>query len=76
MTSQTDEWMEKAGVLIEALPYMRRYGNKPIVVKFGGPAMCEQACVDSFAADMTLLRQNGAQPVVVCGGGSQSCEML
>ena len=52
MTSQTDEWMEKAGLLIEALPYMRRYSNKPIVVKFGGHAMGEQAYVDSFAADM------------------------
>ena len=76
MTSQTDEWMEKAGVLIEALPYMRRYGNKPIVVKFGGHAMGEQAYVDSFAADMTLLRQIGAQPVVVHGGGPQIGDML
>ena len=59
MTSQTDKWMEKAGVLIEALPFMRRYGNKPIVVKFGGHAMGEQTHVDSFAADMTLLRQTG-----------------
>jgi len=76
MTSQTDEWMEKAGVLIEALPYMRRYGNKPIVVKFGGHAMGEQAYVDSYAADMTLLRQIGAQPVVVHGGGPQIGDML
>ena len=76
MTSQIDEWMEKAGVLIEALPYMRRYGNKPIVVKFGGHAMGEQAYVDSFAADMTLLRQIGAQPVVVHGGGPQIGDML
>ena len=76
MTSQIDEWMEKAGVLIEALPYMRRYGNKPIVAKFGGHAMGEQAYVDSFAADMTLLRQIGAQPVVVHGGGPQIGDML
>ena len=76
MTSQTDEWMEKAGLLIEALPYMRRYSNKPIVVKFGGHAMDEQAYVDSFAADMTLLRQIGAQPVVVHGGGPQIGDML
>ena len=76
MTSQIDEWMEKAGVLIEALPYMRRYGNKPIVVKFGGHAMGEQAYVDSFAADMTLLRQIGAQPVIVHGGGPQIGDML
>ena len=67
MTSQTDKWMEKPGYL--SLPFMRRYGNKPIVVKFGGHAMGEQAYVDSFAADMTLLRQIGAQPVVVHGAG-------
>jgi acetylglutamate kinase len=76
MTSQTDEWMEKAGLLIEALPYMRRYSNKPIVVKFGGHAMDKQAYVDSFSADMTLLRQIGAQPVVVHGGGPQIGDML
>ncbi len=71
-----DNWLEKASLLIEALPYMRRYGNKPIVVKFGGHAMGEQAYVDSFAADMTLLRQVGAHPVIVHGGGPQIGDML
>ncbi len=76
MTAKKDEWLEKASLLIEALPYMRRYGNKPLVVKFGGHAMGEQAYVDSFAADMTLLRQVGAQPVIVHGGGPQIGDML
>ena len=46
----SQHWLEKAGVLIEALPFMRRYAGKPITVKFGGHAMGEQAFVDSFAA--------------------------
>ncbi len=57
----------KAGTLIEALPFMRRYSGRSIVVKFGGYAMGEKAFVDSFAADIVLLRQVGAKPVVVHG---------
>ena len=68
--------LEKAGILIEALPFMRRYAGKSIVVKFGGHAMGKQAYLDSFAADMMLLRQIGAQPVVVHGGGPQIGSML
>ena len=68
--------LEKAGILIEALPFMRRYAGKSIVVKFGGHAMGKQAYLDSFAADMMLLRQVGAQPVVVHGGGPQIGSML
>ena len=68
--------LEKAGILIEALPFMRRYAGKSIVVKFGGHAMGKQAYLDSFAADMMLLRQIGAQPVIVHGGGPQIGSML
>ncbi len=67
---------EKAGILIEALPFMRRYAGKSIVVKFGGNAMGEQAYAEAFAADMMLLRQVGAMPVVVHGGGPQIGAML
>jgi len=67
---------QKAGILIEALPFMRRYSGKSIVVKFGGHAMGKQAYLDSFAADMMLLRQIGAQPVIVHGGGPQIGSML
>lgn len=73
-TSQ--KWLEKAGLLVEALPYMRRYAGKAIVVKFGGHAMGEQAFVDSFAADMVLLRQVGTNPLIVHGGGPQIGAML
>ena len=67
---------EKAEILIEALPFMRRYAGKSIVVKFGGNAMGEQAYAEAFAADMMLLRQVGAMPVVVHGGGPQIGDML
>lgn len=74
--SDEDNWLEKAGTLVEALPYMRRYAGQPVVVKFGGHAMGEQAYIDAFAADMMLLRQVGARPVVVHGGGPQIGAML
>ena len=76
MQEQADSWLEKAGLLIEALPFMRRYAGKAITIKFGGHAMGEQAFVDSFAADMVLLRQVGTKPVIVHGGGPQIGSML
>jgi len=75
-SAQSEDWLNKAGLLIEALPYMKRYANKPVVVKFGGHAMGEQEYVESFAADMTLLRQVGAEPIIVHGGGPQIGDML
>ena len=74
--SEQENWLEKAGTLVEALPYMRRYAGQPVVVKFGGHAMGEQSYIDAFAADMMLLRQVGAHPVVVHGGGPQIGAML
>ena len=75
-SANCEDWLNKAGLLIEALPYMKRYANKPVVVKFGGHAMGEQEYVESFAADMTLLRQVGAEPIIVHGGGPQIGDML
>ena len=75
-SANSQDWLNKAGLLIEALPYMKRYANKPVVVKFGGHAMGEQEYVESFAADMTLLRQVGAEPIIVHGGGPQIGDML
>lgn len=76
--TQTDrmEWLAKAGVLAEALPFMRQYSGHPIVVKFGGHAMGEDSYIRRFAQDMVLLRQVGAKPVVVHGGGPQIGAML
>jgi acetylglutamate kinase len=66
----------KAAVLAEALPYMRRYAGKTIVVKYGGHAMGDAALGDSFAHDIVLLKQVGINPIVVHGGGPQIGQML
>ena len=61
----------KAGVLAEALPYIKRFHGKTIVVKYGGNAMTEPALQKSFAHDVVLLKLVGMNPVVVHGGGPQ-----
>ena len=68
--------LAKTGMLIEALPFMRRYSGKTILIKFGGHAMGKADYVNAFAADIALLNQVGARPVVVHGGGPQIGEML
>ena len=74
--SQARSWLDKAETLREALPFMRRYTGKTIVVKFGGHAMVDPALTESFAADIALLRQVGMRPIVVHGGGPQIAQML
>jgi acetylglutamate kinase len=59
-----------------ALPYMQRYENKTIVVKYGGAAMGDPALAKAFARDVALLKQSGVNPIVVHGGGPQIGEML
>jgi acetylglutamate kinase len=66
----------KAATLAAALPYMRRYAGKTIVVKYGGHAMGEERLADLFAADVVLLKQIGMNPIVVHGGGPQIGQML
>jgi acetylglutamate kinase len=66
----------KAAILAEALPYMRRYAGKTIVVKYGGHAMGERAVAQRFARDIVLLKQVGINPIVVHGGGPQIGQML
>jgi acetylglutamate kinase len=61
----------KAQILAEALPYIRRFHGKTIVVKYGGNAMTEAALQKSFAHDVVLLKLVGMNPVVVHGGGPQ-----
>jgi acetylglutamate kinase len=65
----------KAAVLAEALPYMRRYAGRTLVVKYGGHAL-DAAVGDSFARDVVLLKQVGINPIVVHGGGPQIAYML
>ena len=66
----------KAAVLAEALPYMRRYAGRTLVVKYGGHAMGDDAVGNSFARDVVLLKQVGINPIVVHGGGPQIGQML
>ncbi len=68
--------LAKTGMLVETLPFMRRYSDKTILIKFGGHAMGKADYVKAFASDIALLDQVGARPVVVHGGGPQIGEML
>ncbi|WES65775.1 acetylglutamate kinase [Microbacter sp. GSS18] len=67
---------EKAATLIESLPWLRRFRDQVIVVKYGGNAMVSEELQDAFAADMAYLRYVGVKPVVVHGGGPQISSML
>lgn len=71
-----DEWLSKAGILTDALPFMRRYTGKKIVIKYGGHAMGDGELSSLFASDMVLLEQVGMDPIVVHGGGPQIGSML
>ena len=66
----------KAGILAEALPYIRRFHDKTIVIKYGGNAMTDDQLKHSFARDVVLLKLVGMNPVVVHGGGPQIDELL
>jgi len=68
--------IDKAKVLIEALPYIQRFHDKTVVIKYGGSAMEEEGMKRSFALDLVLLKYIGMNPVVVHGGGPQIGEML
>lgn len=69
MDSKMELWVEKANVLIEALPYIRRFHGKTIVVKYGGSAMVDQELKESVIRDVALLKLIGFRPIVVHGGG-------
>ena len=67
---------QKAGVLVEALPWLQRFHGKVVVVKYGGNAMIDDGLKRAFAEDMVFLRTAGIYPVVVHGGGPQITAML
>lgn len=67
---------EKTSVLIESLPWLKRFAGETIVVKFGGNAMVDESLQRAFAEDMVYLRHVGIKPVVVHGGGPQISAML
>jgi acetylglutamate kinase len=66
----------KAAILAEALPYIRRFHGKTIVIKYGGNAMTDEKLKECFAHDVVLLKLVGMNPVVVHGGGPQIDELL
>ena len=67
---------EKAEILLEALPYIRRFNGKTFIIKYGGKAMIDAELQSSFAEDIALLKYVGINPVVVHGGGPQIDRML
>src|SRR5271170_1466721 len=69
-------WRQTGRVLVEALPYILKYDQKTIVVKYGGNAMTGGGGTDDFAQDIVLMKQTGIDPVVVHGGGPQIGAML
>lgn len=76
MSLNREEAGNVAKVLTEALPYIQRFTNKTIVVKFGGNAMVEEALKEQFARDIVLMKLVGMNPVVVHGGGPQIGKLL
>lgn len=68
--------IDKASILMEALPYIRRFYQKTIVIKYGGHAMIDRELKKDFAMDITLMNYIGLNPVVVHGGGPQIEEVL
>ena len=76
--SKTNEhdWIEQASILSKALPYMQKYSNKNVTIKFGGSAMGKNDLSVSFAKDIALLKQVGINPIVIHGGGPRIKTML
>ncbi|MBM4134483.1 MAG: acetylglutamate kinase [Nitrospira sp.] len=68
--------IKKANVLIEALPYIRTFAGKTVVIKYGGKAMTDETLKDGFAQDVVLMKYVGLNPVIVHGGGPQINQML
>lgn len=76
MSLNRDAAINVANVLTEALPYIQRFTNRTIVVKFGGNAMVDEALQNSFARDIVLMKLVGMNPIVVHGGGPQIGDLL
>lgn len=70
------ELIKKAGILIEALPYIQKFSNKTVVVKYGGNAMINDELKNSVMEDITLLKFIGLNPIVVHGGGPDISQAL
>jgi acetylglutamate kinase len=71
-----EKYIEKADILLEALPYIQRFANKTMVIKYGGHAMEDEELKTNFVRDVILLHYIGLNPVIVHGGGPQIDGML
>src|SRR6185312_9451164 len=67
---------QKAAILAEALPYIREFSGRTVVIKYGGHAMEDPALADLFAQDVVLMHLVGMNPVVVHGGGPQISDLM
>ena len=74
--SEAKNWLNNADMLTEALPYMQKYADSIVVIKYGGNAMKDSQSIKSFCEDVALLKQSGLKPVIVHGGGPQIGNML
>ena len=71
MNENMNQYLEKASVLIEALPYIQRFNRKIIVIKYGGSAMVDEELKKKVIEDVTLLKLVGFKPIIVHGGGKE-----
>ena len=71
MDNSMQKYLDKAEVLIEALPYIQRFNRKVIVVKYGGSAMVDEELKEHVIQDVTLLKLVGFKPIIVHGGGKE-----
>ena len=71
MDNKLEKYLEKANVLIEALPYIQRFNRKIIVVKYGGSAMADEELKKKVISDVVLLKLVGFKPIIVHGGGKE-----
>ena len=71
MNQNMQKYLDKAEVLIEALPYIQRFNRKIIVVKYGGSAMIDEELQQNVIKDVTLLKLTGFKPIIVHGGGQE-----
>lgn len=67
---------DKAHILVEALPFIRKYANKTVVIKYGGAAMVDEKVRDEFMKDVALMKYVGIHPIIIHGGGPEINSML
>lgn len=75
-TELMEKLIKKADILIEALPYIRSFFGKTIVIKYGGKAMVDDKLKETFAQDVVLMKYVGMNPIIVHGGGPQISSMM